>query len=90
MNIYEKLGKNIGYYIENLNKDDEFKEAYPQIDALEYASTQSDIKIKRLNNIISGKAKIRIYELYKIAVVLGVEISDIITEDIIKEDVKKT
>lgn len=84
MTIYEKLGKNIMYYVSLLANNNDFKKEYPNIDVLEYLSEQSDIKIKRLKNIINGTAKTRIYELYKIAVVLGIEISDLVTEDIVK------
>ena len=84
MTIYEKLGKNIMYHVSLLANNNDFKKEYPNIDVLEYLSEQSDIKIKRLKNIISGTAKTRIYELYKIAVVLGIEISDLVTEDIVK------
>ena len=84
MTIYEKLGKNIMYHVSLLSNNNDFKKEYPNIDVLEYLSEQSDIKIKRLKNIISGTAKTRIYELYKVAVVLGIEISDLVTEDIVK------
>ena len=48
-------------------------------------SIHTGIKIKRLNNIMKGIAKTRIYEVYRIAVVLGIEITDIITDEVINK-----
>lgn len=81
MNIYEKIGKNITHYLSQLNNDEKFKKLYPNMNSLEYLSIRSNINIKRLKNVISGTAKTRIYELYKIAIVLNVKINDLLNND---------
>lgn len=81
MNIYEKIGKNIKYYLSQLNNDVKFRKLYSNISSIEYLSVQSNISIKRLKNIISGTAKTRICELYKIAIVLNVKIDNLLNKD---------
>ena len=85
MNIYQKIAINISKFIDELNNDEIFKKENPDISAKEYVSIHTGIKIKRLNNIIKGIAKTRIYEVYRIAVVLGIEITDIITDEVINK-----
>ena len=79
MNIYQKIAINISNFIDELNNDETFKKENPNISAKEYVSIQTGIKIKRLNNIIKGVAKTRIYEVHRIAVVLGIEITDLLS-----------
>lgn len=85
MNIYQKIAINISKFIDELNNNETFKKENPNISAKEYVSIHTGIKIKRLNNIIKGIAKTRIYEVYRIAVVLGIEITDIITDEVINK-----
>ena len=80
MNIYEKIAINILYYMDKLQNDEEFKKQCPGITAGEYLAVKTKIKPQRLNNILAAKGKARIDEVYKIAIVLGVKVSDIITQ----------
>ena len=85
MNIYQKIAINISKFIDELNNDETCKKENPNINAKEYVSIHTGIKIKRLNNIMKGIAKTRIYEVYRIAVVLDIEITDIITDEVINK-----
>lgn len=85
MNIYQKIAINISKFIDELNSNENFKKENPNTSAKEYVSIHTGIKIKRLNNIMKGIAKTRIYEVYRIAVVLGIEITDIITDEVINK-----
>ena len=82
MNIYEKIAMNILYYMDKLQNDEEFKKQCPGITAGEYLVVKTGIKPKRLNNILTAKGKARLDEVYKIAKVLNVKISDIITQEV--------
>lgn len=82
MNIYEKIAINILYYMDKLQKDEEFQKQCPGITAGEYLVDKTGIKPKRLNNILTGKGKTRLDEIYKIAMVLNMKISDIITQEV--------
>lgn len=86
MNIYQKIAINISYFVDKLNNDEVFKKENPNITVKEYLSLHTGIKINRLNNILKGTAKTRIYEVYSISMVLGVKISDIITDEIINKN----
>lgn len=82
VNIYEKIAINILYYMDKLQKDEEFQKKCPGITAEEYLVVKTGIKPKRLNNILTGKGKTRLDEVYKMAMVLNVKISDIITQEV--------
>lgn len=82
MNIYEKIAMNILYYMDKLQNDEEFKKQCPGITAGEYLVVKTGIKPRRLNNILTGKGKTKIDEVYKIAMVLNVKVSDIITQEV--------
>lgn len=86
MNIYQKIAINISCFVDKLNNDEVFKKENPNITVKEYLSLHTEIKINRLNNILKGTAKTRIYEVYRISMVLGVKISDIITDEIINKN----
>lgn len=86
MNIYQKIAINISCFVDKLNNDEVFKKENPNITVKEYLSLHTGIKINRLNNILKGTAKTRIYEVYHISMVLGVKISDIITDEIINKN----
>ena len=47
---------------------------------------KTGIKPKRLNNILTAKGKARIDEVYRIAMVLNVRVSDIINQEVKKID----
>ena len=82
MNIYEKIAINILYYMDKLQKNEKFQKQCPDITAGEYLAVKTGIKPKRLNNILAAKGKARLDEVYKIAKVLNVKISDIITQEV--------
>ena len=82
VNIYEKIAINILYYMDKLQKDEEFQKQCPGITAGEYLAVKTGIKPKKLNNILTGKGKTRLDEVYKIAMVLNIKISDIITQEV--------
>ena len=82
MNIYEKIAINILYYMDKLQKDEEFQKQCSGITAGEYLVAKTGIKTKRLNNILNRKGKTRLDEVYKIAMVLNIKISDIITQEV--------
>ena len=86
MNIYEKIAVNILYYMDKLQNNEEFKKQCPDITAGEYLVVKTGIKPKRLNNILTAKGKARIDEVYRIAMVLNVKVSDIINQEIKKID----
>lgn len=82
MTIYESIGNNIKYYMNQLENNIEFKNECPNVTAFEYLVEKTKISSKRLNNIINGKARTRIDELYRIAMVFGVRIDDILSKEV--------
>ena len=81
MNINERIIYNILKQLDKMNKDEKFKERNPNILAQEYlyAKLQPYIKIKRLSNILNGKAKrITLDELVHIANALNVRIHELV------------
>ena len=86
MNIYEKIAVNFLYYMDKLQNNEEFQKQCPGITAGEYLVVKTGIKPKRLNNILTAKGKARINEVYRIAMVLNVRVSDIINQEVKKID----
>lgn len=82
MNIYEKVSANILYYMDKLKKSEKFQKEYPNITVEEYLAVKTEIKPKRLNNILTAKGKAKIDEIYAISLALDVKLSDIITHDV--------
>lgn len=82
MNIYEKVSANILYYMDKLQKSEEFQKQYPNITVEEYLTIETEIKPKRLDNILTAKGKARIDEIYVISLALNVKLSDIITHEV--------
>lgn len=82
MTVYESIGDNIKYYMNELENNIEFKKVCPKVTVFEYLVEKTEISSKRLNDIISGKARTRIDELYRIAKVLGVRIDDILSKEV--------
>lgn len=82
MSIYEKIALNTLYYMDKLQKDKDFQSQCPGITVGEYLAVKTGIKAKRLNNILTAKGKARIDEVYKIAIVLGVRVSDIVNQEV--------
>lgn len=78
MSIYEVVALNIKHYLNKLENNSEFKKECPNLTAFEYLSESTKISTKRLKNIIDGNARTKVDELYRIAIVLGVKIDDII------------
>lgn len=75
MTIYNVITANIKYYMEKVEQDVNFKAKYPDISIISYVSKQSGLTIRRINNILNGRAKIRIFELGRIADALQVPIT---------------
>ena len=86
MTIYESVALNIKFYMNKLENNITFKNECPNVTAFEYLIEKTEISPKRLNNIISGKARTRIDELYRISMVLGVRIDDILSKEVKKID----
>lgn len=82
MNIYEKVSANILYYMDKLQKSEEFQKQYPNIKVEEYLVVKTKINSKRLSNILTVKGKVKIDEIYVISLALNVKLSDIITNDV--------
>lgn len=82
MNIYDKVSVNILYYMDKLQKSEEFQKQYPNITVEEYLVTKTKIKPKRLSNILTTKGKAKIDEIYAISLALNVKLSDIITHEV--------
>ena len=80
MNVYDIVANNILYYMEQLENDKDFKKNYPDTKVFDYIC--DDIKPRRLKKILEMGAVRRptIYEVYKIAFVLGIPI-EIITKE---------
>lgn len=81
MDIYKIIASNILYYIKLLEKDEEFKKQNPDITVIEYLLTITEIKPKRLSNILNGTAKTRIPEIYRIAIALNVKVENLLKRD---------
>lgn len=86
MTIYESIGNNIKYYMNQLENNIEFKKECSKVTAFEYLVEKTEISSKRLNNIINGKARTRIDELYRITKVLGVRIDNVLSKEVKKKD----
>lgn len=50
VDIYKIIASNILYYIDLLEKDEEFKKQNPDITVIEYLLAITEIKPKKLNN----------------------------------------
>lgn len=77
MDIYEKLTIKILFYLDEINKNDDFKKINPGITSQEYLylKVNPNITQKRLANILNGKAKrITLKELYIISNALNIEL----------------
>lgn len=74
---YEKINQyvcqNIAYYVKKLTNG---KDETLAVKALAEAA---EIPEERLTNIINGKAKVNVIEVYRITTVLGVDVNKIIT-----------
>lgn len=81
MTIYERTALNIKWYMNKLENNISFKTNYSNMTAFEYIVDKTKLSPKRLTNIISGKARTRIDELYVIASALDVKIDDILIKD---------
>ena len=81
MKTKERIIYNILKRLDEMNNDEKFKKAYPNIKAEEYLVVKlyKSIKPKRLINILNGKAKrITTIELCYISKALNVKLSDIV------------
>ena len=61
--------------MEKIEQDASFKAKYSDISIISYVSKQSGLTIRRINDILNGRAKIRIFELGRIADALQVPIT---------------
>ena len=82
MTIYESIALNIKHYMNKLENSIEFKNECPNVTAFEYIAEKTKLSSKRLNNILDGKARTRIDELYLITKALGVRIDDILSKEV--------
>lgn len=84
MDIYDKVACNILYYMNKLEKNEEFIRECPGITAFEYLCVKTKITPKRLSTILKVGAKRRttLNEVYRICVVLGVGMGDIISNEV--------
>ncbi len=80
MKIYDVITTNIKNYMEKFEKDVDFKANYPDISIISYLSKQTGLTIRRLNDILNGRAKIRIFELGRIADALHVPITALVDD----------
>ena len=80
MTIYDVITVNIKYYMEKLEQDADFKANYSDISIISYVSKQSGLTIRRINDILNNRAKIRIFELGRIADILQVPITALVDE----------
>lgn len=80
MKIYDVITVNIKYYMEKFENDTGFKVNYPDISIISYLSKQTGLTIRRLNDILNGRAKIRIFELGRIADALQVPITELVDD----------
>ena len=81
MTIKEKIVRNIFLILEKMDKDDNFKERFPNISSLEYfyQNLQPFISTKRIVNILNGKSKrITLEELIHIANALNVHLYELV------------
>lgn len=74
---YEKINQyvcqNIAYYVKR------FANGKDEILAVKALAETTEIPEERLTNIINGKAKVNVIEVYRITTVLGVDVNNIIT-----------
>lgn len=74
---YEKINQyvcqNIAYYVKK------FANGKDETLAVKALAEATEIPEERLTNIINGKAKVNIVEVYRITTVLGVDVNNIIT-----------
>lgn len=82
MTIYESIALNIKFYMNELENSIEFKSEHPNVTVFEFLIEKTEISSKRLNNIVNGKARTRIDELYIIAKALGIRIDDILSKKV--------
>ena len=84
MDIYDKVACNILYYMNKLEKNEEFIRECPGITAFEYLCVKTKITPKRLSTILKVGANRRttLNEVYRICVVLGVGMGDIISNEV--------
>ena len=77
MNIYKEVANNIKYYMSMMAEDEEYKLEYPNTSIEEYVSMNTKIKYSRLINVLNSIEEITIDEVYRISVVLRINIADL-------------
>ena len=84
MDIYDKVAYNILYYMDELSTNEKFIRAFPDMTIFEYICAKTDITPKRLTKIleIGTKRKTRIDEVYRISIALGVNVNEIISNEV--------
>ena len=81
MKIYNVITNNIKYYMKKFEDEIDFKVKYPDTSIISYLSKETGLTIRRLNDILNGRAKIRIFELGRIADALQVPITALVDDD---------
>ncbi len=82
MTIYDVITENIKYYMDKIEQDVDFQAKYSDISIISYVSKQSGLTIRRINDILNSRAKIRIFELGRIADALQVPITALVDDNI--------
>lgn len=84
MDIYDKVAYNVLYYMDELSKSEKFIRAFPDMTIFEYICAKTNITPKRLAKIleIGAKRKTRIDEVYRISIALGMNVNEIISNEV--------
>lgn len=89
MGIHETVAANLKRYINELDNSQEFKEMFPNITAIKWISNMTNIKERRIKNIMTLKAYPKIDELGRIADVIGIPIQKLVDDGTFEDDTKK-
>lgn len=84
MDIYDKVAHNILYYMDEVSKNEKFIRTFPDMTIFEYICAKTNITPKRLAKIleIGTTRKTRIDEVYRISIALGVNVNEIISNEV--------
>ena len=82
MTIYDVITENIKYYMEKIEQDVDFQAKYSDISIISYVSKQSGLTIRRINDILNSREKIRTVELGRIADALQGPITALVDDNI--------
>ena len=89
MKIYKVLATNLSKYIEELENSNDFKKDYPNMDAISWLSSVTDIPKKRIKGILSLNNKPKIHEAGRIADALMIPITKLFEDGTEPKDYDK-